>query len=97
MAVKILALAAAVASAASAQGSIADPADFVNILGGTKSRYDLSHGNILPEVQVPWGFNGWSPETDTDQGSWFFYSESRRIYGECSAVHWRVSAVKQVE
>lgn len=32
-------------------------------------------------VQVPWGFNGWSPLTDPDQGSFYFYSESRRLYG----------------
>lgn len=59
----------------------APPEEYINILGGTKSRYDLSTGNILPEVTVPWGFNGWSPVTDMDQGSWFFYSESRRVFG----------------
>jgi hypothetical protein len=30
----------------------------VNTLGGTLSRPDLSHGNILPIVIRPWGFNG---------------------------------------
>lgn len=41
----------------------------------------MSRGNILPETQVPWAFNGWAPETDSDQGSWWFYSESFRMYG----------------
>jgi len=77
-------LCAATAVAAQREHSLVlnkGPEDYVNTLGGTKSRFDLSTGNILPEVQVPWGFNGWSPVTDTSEGSWFFYSESRRLYG----------------
>merc|ERR1712096_601922 len=35
----------------------------------------------LPEAQVPWGFNGWAPETDPDQGGFWFYSESARVWG----------------
>lgn len=69
------------AGAANSALGVTNPEEYVNVLGGTKSRYDLSHGNILPETQVPWGFNGWAPSTDETQGSWWFYSESARVYG----------------
>ena len=55
--------------------------DYVNTLGGTKSQNDLSTGNVLPEVVVPFGFNGWSPVTDTGTGGWWFYSEAKKFYG----------------
>ena len=60
---------------------VPNPEEYVNVLGGTKSQFDMSHGNILPEAQVPWGFNGWAPETDPDRGGWWFYSESARMWG----------------
>jgi hypothetical protein len=37
--------------------AVSNPEEYVNILGGTDSRYDLSNGNTLPLVTVPWGFN----------------------------------------
>lgn len=61
-------------------GAVDRPEEYVNVLGGTKSRFDMSRGNVLPEAQVPWGFNGWAPETDPDP-QWWFYSESARVYG----------------
>ena len=39
------------------------PETYVNTLGGTQSRYDLSHGNVMPFVARPWGFNTWAPAT----------------------------------
>ncbi len=30
------------------------PEEYVDTISGTHSRYDLSHGNILPEVALPW-------------------------------------------
>jgi putative alpha-1,2-mannosidase len=57
------------------------PEEYVNILGGTNSRYDLSHGNTLPLIARPWGFNAWSPYTDTDNGGWFFHSYDNRFFG----------------
>jgi hypothetical protein len=41
---------------------------------------EVSNGNVNPEVSLPWGFNGWSPQTSLD-GSWWFYSESHNLYG----------------
>jgi putative alpha-1,2-mannosidase len=54
-----------------------NPVDFVNILGGTNSRYDMSHGGTLPIVARPWGFNHWAPYTNTDTnnaGNFFSYN-----------------------
>lgn len=59
---------------------VTNPEEYVNVLGGTKSRMDMSGGNVLPETQVPWGFNGWAPTTEPDQLIWF-YPESTRFYG----------------
>jgi len=46
--------------------------DYPNILGGTQSRYDLSHGSTLPLITLPWGFNSWSPQTN--DGVYIFIS-----------------------
>ena len=32
---------------------IANPEDYVNTLGGSDSKYDLSHGNIMPDLTMP--------------------------------------------
>lgn len=61
--------------------AVSNPEEYVNTLGGTASRYDLSTGNILPIVNRPWGFNGWAPQTDRDRGSWWFHPQSKRFYG----------------
>ena len=57
------------------------PEEYVDILSGTHSRFDLSHGNILPEVSLPWGFNGWSPMTDSSSGNWWFHSDDYSLLG----------------
>ena len=44
--------------------------EYVNILQGTDSHPDLSHGNTLPLVGVPWGMIDWSLENA--RGGWFF-------------------------
>jgi putative alpha-1,2-mannosidase len=44
--------------------------DYVNILQGTDSKGDLSHGNTLPLVGAPWGMIDWSMENG--EGSWYF-------------------------
>jgi len=47
-----------------------DPLAYVNILQGTDSHFELSHGNTLPLVGMPWGMVDWSIENGT--GDWFF-------------------------
>ena len=47
--------------------------DYVNILQGTDSAYQLSHGNTLPLVGMPWGMIDWAIEND--KGSWYLPPE----------------------
>ena len=71
------------ASAALRAAPIANPEEWVNTLGGTKAigGQEDSFGNVLPEVTMPWGFNGWAPETNPGNGGWWFQSEDRNLYG----------------
>lgn len=57
--------------------------DYVNILGGTDSRYDVSHGSTLPLIARPWGFNAFAPQTDDDPTwpGWWFHPSDRRFFG----------------
>lgn len=71
------------AAPAPRERSVHSPEDFVNVLGGTDSRYDMSHGNTLPLIARPWGFNSWAAYTNDDptwQG-WWFHPDDRRIFG----------------
>ena len=60
-----------------------DLESYVNVLGGTDSRYDLSTGNTLPLIQVPWGFNSYSIQSDDDPTykGWWFHPSDRRFFG----------------
>jgi predicted alpha-1,2-mannosidase len=49
--------------------------DYINILQGTDSSYELSHGNTLPLVGVPWGMIDWSIENG--KGAWYFHPNGR--------------------
>ena len=40
-----------------------DPIDYVSILVGTQSKYELSTGNTYPAIARPWGMNFWTPQT----------------------------------
>lgn len=73
----------AAAAALVAAAAITNPEEYVNTLGGTDSRYDLSHGNLLPVVVTPWGFNAWAPQTDNDAtySSWWFHPTDVRFFG----------------
>lgn len=61
----------------------ADLESYVNILGGTDSRYDVSHGSTLPLITRPWGFNTFAPQTDDDPTwpGWWFHPSDRRFFG----------------
>jgi predicted alpha-1,2-mannosidase len=57
--------------------------EFINILGGTNSRYDMSYGATLPLMTRPWGFNSYAPQTDNDPtwpGFWY-HSTDMRMFG----------------
>ena len=63
------------------------PEEYVNVLGGTDNLYDFSRGNVLPETQMPWGFNGFAPITEgtggdvEDANGFWFYPRSFRFFG----------------
>ncbi len=48
--------------------------DDVNILAGTASSFDLSHGNTLPIVARPFGMAHWSMQTRADT-NFFFHAD----------------------
>ena len=54
----------------------------VNILQGTDSIFEFSHGNTLPLVGPPWGMTDWSPQTSGDNNTrWFYQYAVRKIVG----------------
>lgn len=63
--------------------SLPEPEEYVDILGGTDSRYDISHGSTLPLITRPWGFNAFAPQTDDDPTwpGWWFHPSDRRFFG----------------
>lgn len=54
--------------------------DDVNILMGTDSTFDLSHGNTLPLVARPFGMAHWSMQTAAE-GGWFFHPANPKLQG----------------
>ena len=60
---KKISISLALLGASAVMVSAADPVDYVNTLSGTQSKYELSTGNTLPIVTMPWGMNGWTPQT----------------------------------
>jgi len=55
--------------------------DYVNIRQGTKSTMRYSNGNTLPMIQMPFGMGGFSPQTASDRGAWFFHPDDRCLEG----------------
>ncbi len=55
---------------------------YVNILQGTDSDFDFSHGNTLPLVGTPWGMTDWAPQTGGDiRERWYFQYTVHKILG----------------
>lgn len=61
--------------------SAADPVDYVNTLVGTQSKYELSTGNTLPLVAMPWGMNSWTPQTGKNGDGWAYTYAADKIVG----------------
>ncbi len=61
----IVAILILLTSASFAQNTdkITGPAEWVNPLMGTDSKFELSNGNTYPTIALPWGMNFWTPET----------------------------------
>ena len=78
----IAVMAAIVAACCSKQEKAkTDPVDYVNILGGTASSYELSTGNTYPAVAVPWGMNFWTPQTGKNGDGWTYTYSATKIRG----------------
>ncbi len=59
----------------------ADPVDYVSILVGTQSKYELSTGNTYPAVAMPWGMNFWTPQTGNMGNGWTYVYTADKIRG----------------
>ncbi|PKP23765.1 MAG: alpha-mannosidase, partial [Bacteroidetes bacterium HGW-Bacteroidetes-22] len=57
------------------------PADRVNPLIGTDSKYELSNGNTYPAIAMPWGMNFWTPQTANMGNGWCYTYGANKIRG----------------
>lgn len=57
------------------------PVDYVNPLGGTLSKYELSTGNTYPVIARPWGMNFWAPQTGKMGDGWLYTYTADKIRG----------------
>ena len=58
-----------------------DPVDYVSILVGTQSKFELSAGNTYPAIARPWGMNFWSPQTGKMGDGWMYRYDADKIRG----------------
>jgi predicted alpha-1,2-mannosidase len=55
---------------------------YVNILQGTDSTKEFSHGNTLPLIGTPWGMTDWTLQTKGDLNEhWFFSPKDSKLIG----------------
>lgn len=58
-----------------------DPVDYVSILTGTLSKFELSTGNTYPAIARPWGMNFWMPQTGEMGNGWSYVYTADKIRG----------------
>lgn len=58
-----------------------EPVDYVSILVGTQSKFELSNGNTYPAVALPWGMNFWTPQTGKMGDGWQYRYDADKIRG----------------
>jgi predicted alpha-1,2-mannosidase len=58
-----------------------DPADLVNPLMGSQSKFSLSNGNTYPAIALPWGMNFWVPQTGKMGDGWIYTYDADKIRG----------------
>ncbi|TWT97838.1 Glycosyl hydrolase family 92 [Botrimarina colliarenosi] len=46
------------------------PAEYVNTLQGTNSRFELTRGNTFPATAMPFGMHMWTPQTGANGDGW---------------------------
>lgn len=52
-----------------------------NPLQGTDSSPQFSHGNMYPEIALPFPMNAWAPFTEPQDNSFFYQYRDHKIYG----------------
>lgn len=65
----------------SAQKEYNTPVDYVSILVGTQSEFELSNGNTYPAIARPWGMNFWTPQTRKIGDGWQYAYRDYKING----------------
>ncbi|RRD94439.1 glycoside hydrolase family 92 protein [Clostridiales bacterium COT073_COT-073] len=55
--------------------------NYVNIKQGSASLPRFSNGNTLPLVQMPFGMNAYTLQTESSRGNWFYHPKDRAIEG----------------
>ena len=58
-----------------------EPVDYVSILVGTQSKFELSAGNTYPAIARPWGMNFWAPQTGKMGDGWMYRYDADKIRG----------------
>ena len=58
-----------------------EPLDYVSILVGTQSKFELSTGNTYPAIARPWGMNFWTPQTRNNGDGWQYAYQDDKIKG----------------
>ncbi len=61
--------------------AVTNPVDYVNILVGTQSKFELSTGNTYPAIAMPWGMNFWIPQTGNMGDGWTYVYMADKIKG----------------
>ena len=54
---------------------------YVNIKQGTRSSSRYSNGNTLPLVQLPFGMNGFTLQTNSNRNHWMYHPDDRSLEG----------------
>lgn len=55
--------------------------NYVNVKQGTDSSPRFSKGNTLPFIQMPFGMNGFTFQTDSSRGNWFYHPQDHSLEG----------------
>lgn len=62
--------------------TVSGPLALVNVMQGTDSDRDFSHGNTLPLVSAPWSMTDWSVQNrEGINERWFYQSKNTRFFG----------------
>ncbi len=59
----------------------------VNVLQGTNSVREFSHGNVLPLISAPFGMTDWSVQNNGDINERFFFQSRRSTFTGIRATH----------